>query len=69
MELDRYIETLEKCLGRTAVRNLLPLQPGDVPETCADIDDLVDLTGYRPRTSIEQGVPRFVKWYREYYGA
>ena len=69
VELDRYIETLEKCLGRAAVRNLLPLQPGDVPETCADIDDLVDLTGYRPRTSIEQGVPRFVKWYREYYGA
>ena len=69
MELDRYIGTLEKCLGRTAVRNPLPLQPGDVPDTCADIDDLATLTGYRPRTSIEEGVPRFVKWYRGYYGA
>ena len=68
MDLGRYIETLEKCLGRTAERNLLPLQPGDVPETAADIDDLVALTGYRPRTSIEEGVPRFVKWYRGYYG-
>ena len=69
MELERYIETLEKCLGRTAVRNFLPLQPGDVPDTSADIGDLAALTGYRPRTSIEEGVPRFVEWYREYYGA
>ena len=68
MELERYIETLEKCLGRTAVRNLLPLQPGDVPDTSADIGDLAALTGYRPRTPIEEGVPRFVDWYREYYG-
>ena len=68
MELERYIETLETCLGRTAVRNLLPLQPGDVPDTSADIDDLAALTGYRPRTPIEEGVPRFVEWYREYYG-
>ena len=67
VELDRYIETIERCLGRSAVRNLLPLQPGDVPETQADIDDLAELTGYRPRVSIEEGVPRFVKWYREYY--
>ena len=67
MELDRYIETIERCLGRSAIRNLLPLQPGDVPETSADIDDLTSLTGYRPRVSIEEGVPRFVKWYREYY--
>ena len=67
MELDRYIEAIEKCLGRSAVRNLLPLQPGDVPDTFADIDDLATLTGYRPGTSIEEGVPRFVKWYREYY--
>ena len=68
IELDRYIETIERCLGRSAVRNLLPLQPGDVPDTSADIDDLTALTGYRPRTSIEEGVPRFVKWYREFYG-
>ena len=69
MELERYIETLEKCLGRTAVRKLLPLQPGDVPDTSADIGDLAALTGYRPSTPIEEGVPRFVEWYREYYGA
>ena len=67
VELDRYIETIEKCLGRSAIRNLLPLQPGDVPETSADIGDLTALTGYRPGVSIEEGVPRFVKWYREYY--
>ena len=69
MDLDRYIRVLEQSLGRPAIRNLLPLQPGDVPETWADIDDLVALTGYRPRTSIEEGIPRFVSWYREYYGA
>ncbi len=68
IELERYIETIERCLGRSAVRNLLPLQPGDVPDTSADIDDLTALIGYRPRTSIEVGVPRFVKWYREFYG-
>ena len=68
VDLDRYVEAIEKCLGRTAVRNLLPLQPGDVPDTFADVDDLAALTGYRPRTPIEEGVPRFVRWYREYYG-
>ena len=66
--LDRYIGLIERCLGRTAVRNLLPLQPGDVPDTFADVDDLTMLTGYRPRTPVEEGVPRFVRWYREYYG-
>ena len=65
--LERYVETIERCVGRRAVRRLLPLQPGDIPETCADIGDLAALTGYRPRTSIEEGVPRFVDWYREYY--
>ena len=68
VDLDRFIGTIERCLGRTAVRNLLPLQPGDVPATFADVDDLAALTGYRPRTPIEEGVPRFVRWYREYYG-
>ena len=67
VDLDRYIEAIEKCVGRTAVRNLLPLQPGDVPDTFADVRDLTALTGFRPRTSIEEGVPRFVRWYREYY--
>ena len=67
VDLDRYIEAIEKCVGRTAVRNLLPLQAGDVPDTFADVDDLTALTGFRPRTSIEEGVPRFVRWYRRYY--
>jgi UDP-glucuronate 4-epimerase len=67
VELLRYIEVLEKCLGRTAKKNFLPLQPGDVPATRADIDDLVRDFGYRPRTTIEDGVARFVEWYRAYY--
>ena len=68
MELARYIDAIERCIGRSADRRLLPLQPGDVPETFAEIDELAALTGYRPRTTIEEGVPRFVAWYREYYG-
>ena len=67
MELDRYIDAIERCVGRSAVRRHLPLQPGDMPETFADVDALTRLTGYRPRTTIEEGVPRFVSWYREYY--
>jgi UDP-glucuronate 4-epimerase len=67
VELLRYIEVIEQCLGRKAQRNLLPLQPGDVPETFADIDDLVRDVGYRPATPIEVGVPRFVDWFCEYY--
>ncbi len=68
VDLLRYIEVLENCLGRKAVRNMLPMQPGDVPETCADIDDLANAVGYRPRTTIEEGVAKFVEWYRNYYG-
>jgi UDP-glucuronate 4-epimerase len=64
----RYIEVIEACLGRKAQMNFLPLQPGDVPETFADIDDLVRDVGYRPATPIEVGVRRFVDWFREYYG-
>jgi UDP-glucuronate 4-epimerase len=67
VELSRYIEVLESCLGRTAVRNYLPMQPGDVPDTFADITDLVNDVGYRPATSVETGVQRFVEWYLEYY--
>jgi UDP-glucuronate 4-epimerase len=67
IELLRYIEVLEECLGRTAKKNLLPLQPGDVVVTRADIDDLARDFGYRPRTTIEEGVHRFVDWYRTYY--
>ena len=64
----RYIEVLEDCLGRKAHKNFLPLQLGDVPETFADIEDLVRDVGYRPATSVEVGVKRFVDWFCEYYG-
>jgi UDP-glucuronate 4-epimerase len=66
--LMRYIEVLEECLGRKATKNFLPLQLGDVPETFADIDDLVRDVGYRPATSVEEGVRRFVDWFCGYYG-
>ncbi|MCW5581748.1 MAG: NAD-dependent epimerase [Luteimonas sp.] len=68
VELLRYIEVLEERLGRKAERNLLPMQPGDVPDTCADVAALVRDTGYSPSTPIETGVARFVDWYRAYYG-
>ncbi|MCU0833734.1 MAG: NAD-dependent epimerase [Chromatiaceae bacterium] len=67
VELTHYIEVLERCLGRSAQKNLLPLQAGDVPDTYADVEDLVRDTGYMPSTSVEVGVSRFVDWYREYY--
>jgi len=67
VELMRYIEVLEQCLGRTAEKNLLPLQAGDVPDTYADVEDLVRDTGYKPATPIETGVRNFVDWYRGYY--
>ena len=68
VELLRFIEVLEEKLGRKAVRNLMPIQPGDVPATCADVDDLMRDAGFRPKTTIEEGIGRFVDWYREYYG-
>ena len=58
---------LEECLGRTAKKNFLPLQPGDVPVTRADVDDLARDFGYRPQTTVEEGIARFVEWYRGYY--
>ncbi|HRY16235.1 MAG TPA: NAD-dependent epimerase/dehydratase family protein, partial [Candidatus Competibacteraceae bacterium] len=67
IELMRYIEVLEDCLGRKASKNLLPMQLGDVPDTYADVDALVEDVGYQPDTPIEEGVARFVAWYREYY--
>jgi UDP-glucuronate 4-epimerase len=67
VELLRYIDVLEACLGRKAKRNFLPMQPGDVPATRADIDDLARDFGYQPRTTVEEGVARFVEWYRAYY--
>jgi UDP-glucuronate 4-epimerase len=66
--LMHYIEVLEDCLGRKAQKNFLPLQLGDVPDTFADIEDLVRDVGYRPATTVEVGVKRFVDWFCEYYG-
>lgn len=67
VELMKYIEVLENCLGREAKKNLLPLQPGDVPDTFADVQDLADDVGYRPDTPVEVGVRKFVDWYLEFY--
>jgi UDP-glucuronate 4-epimerase len=67
VELMHYIEVLERCLGRKAEKNLLPLQVGDVPDTWADAEDLVRDVGYRPSTPVEEGVARFVAWYLDYY--
>jgi len=68
IELMRYIEVIEDCLGKKSEKNLLPMQPGDVPDTYADVTALTDDVGYKPDTSIEEGVRRFVEWYRGYYG-
>lgn len=68
VQLSHYIEVLEGCLGRKAEKNLLPLQPGDVPDTSAEVTELMEDTGYRPDTPVETGIERFVDWYRTYYG-
>ncbi len=68
VELGTFIETIEKCCGRRAEKEYLPMQPGDVPATYADVDDLVRDVGFRPSTPIEQGIAQFVDWYRDYYG-
>ncbi|HEX5352494.1 MAG TPA: NAD-dependent epimerase [Rhodanobacteraceae bacterium] len=68
VQLSRYIEVLESCLGRKAEKNLLPLQPGDVPDTSAEVTELARDTGYKPATPVEDGVRKFVDWYRSYYG-
>jgi UDP-glucuronate 4-epimerase len=66
--LNHYIEALEEALGRKAERNLLPMQPGDVPATSADTTELDKWVGFKPSTPVKEGVRRFVEWYREYYG-
>ncbi len=68
VQLMEFIEVLEDCLGKKAQKELLPMQPGDVPATYADVDDLMKDFGFRPSTSIREGIRRFVSWYREYYG-
>ncbi|WP_281301276.1 MULTISPECIES: NAD-dependent epimerase [unclassified Iodidimonas] len=69
VELMRYIGLLEEQLGKKAIKTLLPLQPGDVPDTYADVSSLVEATGYRPDTPVDEGIRRFVAWYRAYYNA
>lgn len=69
VHLGDFIAAIEKALGKSALREMLPLQPGDVPDTFADVSALVADVGYKPSTSIEDGVGRFVAWYRSYYGA
>ncbi len=67
VELLRFIEIIEDCLGKKARMNMLPMQPGDVPATYANIDDLMRDVGFRPETTLEEGIPRFISWYRDYY--
>ena len=68
VELLYFIKVLEQALGKEAKKELLPMQPGEVPETYADIDDLVREAGFRPGTGIEEGIRKFVAWYKDYYG-
>ena len=67
VELMRYIEVLERCLGKKAEKLMLPMQAGDVAETYADVDDLVRDAGFKPATTVEEGIAKFVAWYRDYY--
>jgi UDP-glucuronate 4-epimerase len=67
VELMRFIEVLEEALGKKAKKNLLPIQPGDVPATYADVDDLIRDVGFKPATPIEEGIRKFVEWYKGYY--
>lgn len=67
VDLEHYIAVLEDCLGKKAKKNLMPLQAGDVPDTYADVSDLINDVNYKPETSVEDGIARFVDWYREYY--
>ena len=63
-----FVQSLESALGIKAKKNFMPMQAGDVYQTFADIDDLFNVTGYKPKMSVEQGVNNFVDWYREFYG-
>ncbi len=67
VELLHFIEVLEDCLGKKAIKNLLPMQQGDVPDTYADVDALIKDVNYKPSTSVEVGVENFARWYRNYY--
>jgi UDP-glucuronate 4-epimerase len=67
VELGRFIEIIEDKLGMKAIKNMLPMQPGDVTVTYANVDDLMRDVGFQPATPLEDGIDRFVTWYREYY--
>jgi UDP-glucuronate 4-epimerase len=67
VQLTAFIETLERALGRSAIKNFVPMQPGDVPATYADIEELRDAIGFAPSTPLEEGIRRYVAWFREYY--
>jgi UDP-glucuronate 4-epimerase len=69
VQLNQFIEAIEKSVGKKAVKNFMPLQEGDIVDTFADVQELEETTGFKPSTSIEKGVDAFVKWYREYYNA
>ncbi|MCX7842200.1 MAG: NAD-dependent epimerase/dehydratase family protein, partial [Clostridia bacterium] len=68
VKLEDFISVLEEKLGRKAIKEYLPIQPGDVPKTYADVDDLISDAGYKPSTTIEDGIEKFVRWYKSYYG-
>jgi UDP-glucuronate 4-epimerase len=68
VELMEFITVIENAIGRKAKKEMLDLQPGDVPATYADIDDLINDVGFKPQTPIEKGIGRFLDWYKEYYG-
>jgi UDP-glucuronate 4-epimerase len=68
VQLNDMIQLLEEGLGKKAIKRFLPIQPGDVPETFADIDDLVNDINFKPNISIEEGIKRFIEWYKQYYG-
>jgi UDP-glucuronate 4-epimerase len=67
VELAKFIETIEHCTGKKAEKNLLPMQPGDVVATYANVDGLINDIGYKPETQLEQGIEQFVQWYRDFY--
>ena len=67
VQLMEFIETIEKKLGKEAKKEFLPLQAGDVPKTYADVDDLINDVGFKPDTSIDKGIGKFVEWYKKYY--
>jgi len=68
VQLSAYISAIEEALGKKAIQNLLPMQPGDVPATNADVAELMAYVGYKPSTTVKEGVRRFVDWYNKYYG-